>query len=184
MERDPTEVDERDPTTTTMVQHMIAGSFAGVAEHGLMFPLDTVKTMVQAAGGREPMAGEVAVQGGTNARLAIVRQLVANDGIGVLWRGVGVVPFGCIPAHALMFSTYELILETGGSRKEDAAPKQVAMIGALAGGVSTLFHDAIMVPTETVKQRLQLGCMCPITGESNPAFLVVVTLLPRSCFKM
>ena len=87
MERDPTEIDERDPTTTTIAQHMAAGSFAGVAEHALMFPMDTVKTMVQAAGGRQLRgAGEplAAVQGGTSARLATVRNLVANDGIAFL----------------------------------------------------------------------------------------------------
>ena len=151
MERDPTDVDERDPSTTSVAQHMIAGSFAGVAEHGIMFPIDTIKTMVQAGGGRAA-GGEAAVQGGTSARLALVRQLVANDGLGVLWRGVSVVPVGCIPAHAMMFSAYETIVEIGGSRQEDAPARSVAMVGALAGGISTLFHDAVMVPTETVKQ--------------------------------
>ena len=160
MDRDPTEVDERDPTTTTMLQHMIAGSFAGVSEHSLMFPVDTIKTMVQAGGGRQPKPGEAIATGGTSARLAVVRELVAKNGIGVLWRGVGVVPIGCVPAHAMMFSVYELILEKGGSRKQTASPERVAAVGAVAGGVATLFHDAIMVPTETVKQRLQLGCAC------------------------
>ena len=160
MERDPTEVDERDPVTTTMLQHMIAGSFAGVSEHALMFPVDTVKTMVQAGGGRAPRPGESAVVGGTSARLAVVRELVAKDGVGVLWRGIGVVPVGCVPAHAMMFSAYEVILEAGGSRKQTASPERVAAVGAVACGTATLFHDAIMVPTETVKQRLQLGCAC------------------------
>ena len=160
MDRDPTEVDERDPTTTTMLQHMIAGSFAGVSEHSLMFPVDTIKTMVQAGGGRQAKPGETIATGGTSARLAVVRELVAKNGVGVLWRGVGVVPIGCVPAHAMMFSVYELILEKGGSRKQTASPERVAAVGAVAGGVATLFHDAIMVPTETVKQRLQLGCAC------------------------
>ena len=170
--RDPTEVDERDPTTTTVVQHMLAGSFAGVAEHGLMYPVDTVKTMVQAAGGREAIAGDVALQGGTSARLALVRQLIANNGIGVLWRGVGVVPVGCIPAHAMMFSSYEMILEAGGSRKEGASSQKVALVGAVAGGISTVFHDAIMVPTETVKQRLQLGCTLRLRRSLPALFLI------------
>ena len=161
MDRDPTEVDERDPTTTTMLQHMIAGSFAGVSEHSLMFPVDTIKTMVQAGGGRQAKPGETIATGGTSARLAVVRELVAKNGIGVLWRGVGVVPIGCVPAHAMMFSVYELILEKGGSRKQTASPERVAAVGAVAGGVATLFHAARRGPTETVEQRLQLGyCVC------------------------
>ena len=169
MDRDPTEVDERDPTTTTMLQHMIAGSFAGVSEHTLMFPIDTIKTMVQAGGGRQARPGETIAAGGTSARLAVVRELVAKNGIGMLWRGVGVVPIGCLPAHAMMFSVYELILERGGSRKQTASPERVAAVGAVAGGAATVFHDAIMVPTETVKQRLQLGCACCTAAHLRPA---------------
>lgn len=30
--------------------HMIAGSVAGITEHSLMFPFDTVKTSMQAVG--------------------------------------------------------------------------------------------------------------------------------------
>ena len=145
MDRDPTEVDERDPCTTTLLQHMIAGSFAGVSEHSLMFPVDTVKTMVQAGGGRGARPGEPFAAGGTSARMAVVRELVAKNGLGVLWRGVGVVPVGCIPAHAMMFSVYEIILEAGGSRQQAATPERVAAVGAAAGGVATLFHDAVMV---------------------------------------
>ena len=156
MERDPTEVDERDPERTTLFQHAISGSFAGLAEHALMFPVDTIKTIMQAGTGRAAKPG--LLDGGTSTRLTLVYDLVAKNGLGVLWRGVGVVPFGCIPAHAMMFSAYEGVLEAGGTRREAASPERIAVVGAIAGGVSTIFHDAIMVPTETVKQRLQLGC--------------------------
>lgn len=36
-----------DPKEGSFVHHMIAGSFAGVAEHALMFPVDTIKTFIQ-----------------------------------------------------------------------------------------------------------------------------------------
>lgn len=39
--------EEWDPTKTTFVQHMIAGSVAGLAEHTCMFPVDTLKTHIQ-----------------------------------------------------------------------------------------------------------------------------------------
>ena len=34
-------------------RYMIAGAFAGVAEHCVMFPMDTVKTRMQVAGSVE-----------------------------------------------------------------------------------------------------------------------------------
>ena len=36
-----------DPKSGSFVHHMIAGSFAGIAEHTVMFPVDTIKTFVQ-----------------------------------------------------------------------------------------------------------------------------------------
>lgn len=39
-----------DPNESSFVHHMIAGSFAGVAEHALMFPVDTIKTVIQCEG--------------------------------------------------------------------------------------------------------------------------------------
>lgn len=51
---------------------------------------------------------------------------------------------GCIPAHALYFSSYEAV-------------KHSTNDSSLAGAVATLFHDVIMTPLDTIKQRLQLG---------------------------
>src|SRR5690554_3896369 len=41
------EWEEWDPSQTTFIQHMIAGSIAGLAEHTCMFPVDTLKTHIQ-----------------------------------------------------------------------------------------------------------------------------------------
>ena len=46
-ETDDLEWEEWDPTKTTFIQHMIAGSIAGLAEHACMFPIDTLKTHIQ-----------------------------------------------------------------------------------------------------------------------------------------
>ena len=152
--------EDNDPETrgadTTLWQHMLAGSCAGVVEHACVFPIDTVKTHVQAA--RSSASGAAA------SSVAIARELVAarNGGVARLWRGVGVLLHAVVPAHALMFASYEAVLHAGGAHgvahAQSASAERVAAVGFVAGAVSTCFHDSIMVPAETVKQRLQLGC--------------------------
>jgi solute carrier family 25 (mitochondrial iron transporter), member 28/37 len=61
---------------------------------------------------------------------------------------------GCIPAHALYFSSYEVIK----AATLDSQTNEVTAYGsALAGGGAVVSHDMIMVPLDTIKQRLQLG---------------------------
>lgn len=57
---------------------------------------------------------------------------------------------GCAPAHALYFSSFEVV-------KQSFAEENLAVGAALAGGVATFFHDCVMTPMDTLKQRLQLG---------------------------
>lgn len=89
---------------------------------------------------------------------------------------------GCVPAHALYFSSYEIIkgmcTDDGGGhhhRDDDAHRSDVGNDGGggggghvgrdtlstmqamLAGTVATLLHDFVMTPMDTMKQRLQLG---------------------------
>ena len=86
---------------------------------------------------------------------------------------------GCIPAHALYFSSYEAIksicTDQGhhhhhqessaaaapgepshheGHVGHDTLSPTAAMV---AGGVATLLHDFVMTPMDTMKQRMQLG---------------------------
>lgn len=138
---------------TTLWQHMIAGSVAGVVEHAAMYPLDSIKTHVQAAH----------AEGGSAARmgsLEVTRDLVRRRGIVSLWRGITVTLGAVVPAHAMMFAAYEGVLHYGGAHSTQhagASSTRVAAAGFVAGAVSTCFHDVVMVPAETVKQRLQLG---------------------------
>lgn len=134
--------------TSSFRHHAIAGSFAGVAEHVSVFPIDTIKTHVQAQ--RSTTATLT-----WSSDLVLARTLVTQHGVGSLWRGVGVAASACGPAHALMFTTYEHVLTLGG--QESAGADRAAVVGAVAGGVSTLAHDLVMVPADTIKQRMQLG---------------------------
>lgn len=146
---------------TALWQHIVAGGIAGMAEHAVMYPLDCIKTHVQAAHAEAAAVG--ASTASTAARtnsFEVARDMVARRGVLSLWRGIGVTLGAVVPAHAMMFAAYEGILDAGGAHSTqhaDASSARVALVGFAAGGVSTLFHDATMVPAETIKQRLQLG---------------------------
>lgn len=144
------------------VHHMIAGSFAGVAEHFSIYPLDTIKTHKQAV-----RVGDAA----HTSSFRLAHGIVSEHGFKALWRGVSIQVGFCGPAHALMFASYEMILSMGGTVQGSSSVKaassdegskipsgqRVAAVGMLAGMVSTMLHDLVMVPADTVKQRLQLG---------------------------
>ena len=85
---------EWDPSKLSFVDHMIAGSFAGLAEHVTIFPLDTLKTNVQCerCGSNSPFKT-------LNCAVKIVKQ----EGFLRLWRGVSTMFIGCIPGQKITF---------------------------------------------------------------------------------
>lgn len=212
------------------LHHCIAGSIAGVAEHTLLYPLDTVKTHMQAycstcpnnpinkanidlrsissknicvgppsttsqppqgmfqtmrnliqhgyANGHStnPFAAhtqaalvsprgarQTATLSSTSASMEVAHESIhVSKGITRLWRGVQTMMTGCVPAHALYFSSYELIKQNMSTTSIDpisgkSSTHLDASGATVAGVVSTFFHDSIMTPMDTVKQRMQLG---------------------------
>jgi len=110
--------------TGSFVHHCIAGSFAGIAEHTLMYPMDTIRTHMQCENCQTPKAcpknasnfgKEFAETSIANKRMSIIqtmRSVVGNEAaqgsMFRLWRGVHTMFIGCVPAHALYFSAYEV----------------------------------------------------------------------------
>lgn len=134
------------PPNASSTDHMIAGAAAGIMEHCIIYPVDVVKTRMQC------------LKPNPNARYtgivdALVK-IVKNEGAFRPVRGMGVVAFGAGPAHALYFSCYEFIKNnfSGPNHKPGDNPR----INFLAGCFATLLHDAVMVPSDVIKQRLQM----------------------------
>jgi len=163
-------------------QHAVAGSIAGLAEHSVMFPVDTVKTMMQArqqqqcalilAVERQGAAGasSAAATACSCARCAspldLALRLWRTHGGFRLWRGVQTMFTGCIPAHATYFSIYEYLKPTFTTWLMQRARPAVtggpseSMQAMGAGGavaVGTMAHDMIMTPMDVCKQRMQLS---------------------------
>eukprot|EP00929_Paragymnodinium_shiwhaense_P109475 TRINITY_DN75917_c0_g1_i1.p1 TRINITY_DN75917_c0_g1~~TRINITY_DN75917_c0_g1_i1.p1 ORF type:complete len:327 (-),score=57.99 TRINITY_DN75917_c0_g1_i1:3-983(-) len=122
-------------------QHAVAGSCAGIMEHVAMYPIDVVKTRIQASHSEQRLS-------------AILRDVFRERGALGFMRGAMVIGVGCVPAHAGLFTTYELakaaLLDVDGDEHE---PVRAAIVGAS----STVVHDSILTPLDVIKQRLQLG---------------------------
>jgi len=178
---------------TPFWHHCVAGSLAGVAEHTLVYPLDTVRTHIQVCAAcnlhpsqpstmakqrtsllQKAAIGNVANGGNHFGVWQTIRQIMSQPialehpgetvkithtttpslaGIPRLWRGVQTILVGCIPAHALYFSSYEMVKAS----TLDDKGKVTAYGSALAGAAAVFSHDLILGPLDTVKQRLQLG---------------------------
>jgi len=135
------EWEERDENTP-FVDHAIAGSCAGVMEHLSMYPIDTVKTQMQAS------------SMGSQGVRRTVAELVRSRGLLGLFRGSTAIGAGCVPAHVGLFGTYELARD----RLMDPSTGDVQPIAAAAAGAAgTVVHDMIITPADVVKQRMQLG---------------------------
>ncbi|XP_018495182.1 mitoferrin-1 [Galendromus occidentalis] len=132
------------PSASTGV-HMMAGAVAGIMEHCLMYPLDSVKTRLQSL---RPIAG-ARYTGVTDALYKMIRYEGALRPV----RGISAVVVGSGPAHALYFSAYEK-LKRQLSGTENGARSPISQ--CLAGGLATLMHDSVMNPAEVVKQRMQM----------------------------
>lgn len=127
--------------TSNSTTHMIAGSMAGVLEHCVMYPIDSVKTRLQSLVSANRSLGSVLVT------------MMRDEGALRPLRGIGVTVAGAGPAHALYFAAYERLkvdfTSTGSAHHNYLAQ------GA-AASAATVLHDGIMTPAEVVKQRLQM----------------------------
>jgi len=123
---------------------MVAGSAAGMTEHAVMFPLDTVKTRMQVTPGN-------AISQRTTS-FAALNQIARTEGVSRLYRGAPLVALSAIPAHALYFGAYEGTRKFLGATRSRHQPLKTA----LAGITATMGHDIISTPIDVIKQRLQM----------------------------
>lgn len=124
-------------------QFMVAGSIAGCVEHTAMFPVDTLKTRMQAL---------VSCPNQTVGLRHAFTSLIKKEGPLGFYRGIGAMSLGAGPAHAAYFSVYEFCKEyfSKGDPNNSAAH-------AVSGVCATVASDAVFTPMDVVKQRLQLS---------------------------
>eukprot|EP01061_Rhynchopus_euleeides_P014096 TRINITY_DN24481_c0_g1_i1.p1 TRINITY_DN24481_c0_g1~~TRINITY_DN24481_c0_g1_i1.p1 ORF type:complete len:297 (+),score=92.82 TRINITY_DN24481_c0_g1_i1:266-1156(+) len=127
----------------TMWQTMIAGSAAGMSEHLVMFPIDTIKTrtMSERVGWRYPHM------------LSAGKLIAQEEGLRGFYRGFAPAFLSAIPSHAAMFTAYE---HTKSAASKFGCSQEVAYLAG--AGAATCLHDTVSVPFDVVKQRLQENC--------------------------
>ncbi len=131
------EWEDWDPSQLPFINHMIAGSLAGLAEHVTVFPIDTLKTHVQCE-----------VCGATDANQVwnCASRIVRHEGIFRLWRGVSAMFAACIPAHAAYFSIYESSKKLLMVNDPSIGPQHQPLRAALCGCFASISHDLFMTP--------------------------------------
>ena len=119
-----------------LAANLAAGATAGVVVEAALYPLDTIKTKVQA----------VASQG--------VKGILKGGGVRAMYAGIGGNLVGVAPATAMFMAVYEPV-KAAALERTDASTAWIAHVAAAA---SAGFASSILrVPTEVVKQRMQLG---------------------------
>ncbi|KAJ8760653.1 hypothetical protein K2173_015320 [Erythroxylum novogranatense] len=108
----------------------IAGGAAGLAAEAALYPIDTIKTRLQAAHGE----GKIILKG--------------------LYSGLAGNLIGILPASAIYVGIYEPIKQ----KLLRAIPENLSAFAHLtAGAIGGAASSLVRVPTEVVKQRMQTG---------------------------
>ncbi|XP_054151296.1 mitoferrin-1-like [Melozone crissalis] len=134
------------PSSVALGTHMVAGAVAGIMEHTIMYPVDSVKTRMQSLQ-PDPRARYRGVS-------EALRRMVRTEGLWRPLRGIDVTMLGAGPAHALYFACYESTKKSLSDLLQPGGNSHLA--NGIAGSAATLLHDAVMNPAEVVKQRLQM----------------------------
>uniref|UniRef100_H3CZQ2 Mitoferrin-1 n=1 Tax=Tetraodon nigroviridis TaxID=99883 RepID=H3CZQ2_TETNG len=134
------------PPHVPVMTHMTAGAVAGILEHTVMYPVDSVKTRMQS------------LQPDPNAQYRGVyealKRIIQTEGIFRPLRGLNVTMLGAGPAHALYFACYERVKYSLSDIIQNGGNSHVA--NGVAGSLATVLHDAVMNPAEVIKQRMQM----------------------------
>mmetsp|Transcript_17014 Transcript_17014/g.26255 ORF Transcript_17014/g.26255 Transcript_17014/m.26255 type:complete len:203 (+) Transcript_17014:233-841(+) len=108
-------------------------------EHITLYPIDTIKTHLQASGRKLNF-------------WSTGRMLYMEEGLARFWKGANVVASGCVPAHGAQFVVYELMKANLNYNNENYDMLVTLGIGA----ATTWAHDFFISPSDVIKQRLQL----------------------------
>ena len=123
---------------------LLSGSIAGIVADVATHPLGTVKTRLQVQGAS---ASSLTRYGGVAQGLT---RILTKEGVGALYKGVGVVVATAAPAQGLFFLGND-------KAREALRPHLPAAAASFAAGcVAQLCGSLCWVPMDTVKERLQV----------------------------
>ncbi|CAH2350456.1 mitochondrial thiamine pyrophosphate carrier 1 [[Candida] railenensis] len=155
---DAIEIDyESLPDDASLAAHLVAGAFAGIMEHTVMFPIDSLKTRMQMSSGPSNSTSLI-----SKSIIQSINKISSAEGAYSLWRGVSSVVLGAGPAHAVYFSVFEasktlLVNRFTNSKNSNkiVTDENHPLIASGAGIAATTASDALMTPFDMLKQRMQ-----------------------------
>ena len=97
-----------------MMDQLIAGGLSGITAWVVSYPLDVVKTKVQAfpVGAPRPSWAQPHRWLPDEGCIAITRHIIKTEGMRGLWRGFVPCIIPAFPANALGFVVYEIAIAT------------------------------------------------------------------------
>lgn len=138
------DVDYESIPNSSLTINMIAGALAGITEHTVMYPLDSIKTRMQVLA-----PSKQAIYSGVSHAFSMIYK---TEGLRTFWKGINSVVIGAGPSHALYFSVYERCKSIFGADQNGSR-----LLGsAAAGACATIAADALMNPFDVIKQRMQI----------------------------
>mmetsp|Transcript_68177 Transcript_68177/g.83621 ORF Transcript_68177/g.83621 Transcript_68177/m.83621 type:complete len:367 (+) Transcript_68177:121-1221(+) len=138
-------VDLNDLNESKWWRAMIAGSFAGLSEHSLLYPIDTIKTRIQSQ-------VNLGINPEYNSFSQTFLKIVRKEKPRALFRGLSAVLCTAIPSHGAYFMTYELSKQRLNYKNGEHNPIKIGLCGIVA----CMAHDLIVTPFDVIKQRMQL----------------------------
>ncbi|PWN44049.1 mitochondrial carrier [Ceraceosorus guamensis] len=127
------------------VASLTGGALAGLSVDLLFYPIDTIKTRLQAKGG-----------------------FLQAGGFKGVYRGIGSVAVGSAPGAALFFVTYESLKPALAPLFGDGASSHM-----LAGSLGEVAACLIRVPTEVIKSRQQTSSYGASASSANALRAVI-----------
>ncbi|CAH1281886.1 unnamed protein product [Diabrotica balteata] len=157
--------------TDNVSSHMIAGAIAGIMEHCVMYPLDSVKTRMQSL-----------ATSGTEGIGETLLRMIRHEGILRPIRGMSAMVVGAGPSHALYFSSYEFTKNIFAQYFNASRYDMLICGSSISGCIATLIHDGFMNPAEVVKQRMQM-INSPYTSALRCAINIYKLEGPRAFYR-
>jgi solute carrier family 25 iron transporter 28/37 len=184
---DDLEWEEWNKNELPFTHHCIAGSIAGVSEHVLLYPIDTVKTHMQSFCKKCPVNEKNVLKGSTSVlpsssnsqpgMLRTIENLMNQTNARMNNRMLNVMSLetaASMNMNSFHFGGFKRLWRGAQTVLVGCIPAHAlyfsvyeetkqsfsghtTFASALAGALATISHDTIMAPIDTLKQRLQLG---------------------------
>ena len=121
------------PKEDSFFASLVAGGCAGTAVDVTLFPIDTVKTRLQSAEG-----------------------FWKAGGFRGIYSGLGAAAIGSAPGAGLFFATYDTAKKAIMS-SPSVSESQAPLVHMVSAGIGETAACLVRVPTENVKQNMQIG---------------------------